>query len=509
MSSPISEDACGTSPRLLKTADRGRRNISDELFRTASLEAAIRDSLILKENLDLEALNPQQGLQRLLSTKSAISTHSSLAERYNAAIGTSPMFREIGTGSVGIVFEHPGTIWCYKVQIAADNPKLANNYSMHMRVQKSFDKFSWLSIEVPRCGWYADENSDFWKSSRDRFPDGAALKPRDMRQAYALEHILPLPEPIRTRLIDFFCPPQSRDAAKSLSQNKDCLIRPMLGRRRRGAGTMFFSLRNFRLCTDMMQALEIKDCAKDYAQSIGEAMAVLHYDVCIDGRDVEFVLGSAPAESKASRNVMSLSDVVNLCPDSTSTRSTEPDFRERIICLWLLDFDACLDIERNQKGIDLRVEAFCINDRYCPRPGTGDQFIEDLWQHFVFHYKKTARHLNVPVWPVGAFITGVTKYFESRSQQQPPLSVSGAGLQRGAPAQNWRGGNRGGRGMSLGRLAGNLVARGGQSRNVSDRGGSGRNGQFGSMGGRGRGRGQRLSEGVGMANAIRRGREGA
>jgi hypothetical protein len=111
----------GTSKRLPKAADRRQEHQTDLSIssRTASLEAALRQNLTLEERLkeDASQETPQENLRRLLSTKSAISTSSSLAERQQVAIGTNAAFREIGTGSIGKVFEQPGTIWAFKLPL--------------------------------------------------------------------------------------------------------------------------------------------------------------------------------------------------------------------------------------------------------------------------------------------------------------------------------------------------------------------------------------------------------
>ncbi|KAL4908862.1 hypothetical protein BDW74DRAFT_174090 [Aspergillus multicolor] len=85
---------------------RERTDISDSSI-GGSLLSAMETNLRLEDRLKEEANEtPQERLKRLLSTKSAIST-SSFAERQQAAVGCRAPFREIGTGSIGKVFEQP------------------------------------------------------------------------------------------------------------------------------------------------------------------------------------------------------------------------------------------------------------------------------------------------------------------------------------------------------------------------------------------------------------------
>lgn len=166
------------SQRLPKVAERRVAMQSDTTqisSRAASLEAAIRENLALEAHLESMSLQetPQSSLARFLSIKSVVSTSSSLAARHQAAVGTSTAFREIGTGSIGKVFEHPGTIWAYKLPLGDDNAKLWNNYLMNRRIEDSFASLGPIAgqVEVPRAVWYATASTkEFWDEHIDRFP---------------------------------------------------------------------------------------------------------------------------------------------------------------------------------------------------------------------------------------------------------------------------------------------------------------------------------------------------
>jgi hypothetical protein len=276
------------------SAKGGRR----EQQRTDTTDSSWAGSLgsDLESNLRLagrlqkaEHETPQGLLKRLLSTKSAISTASSFAERQQAAVGRQGFFREIGTGSIGKVFEQPGEPWAFKVLLIDRMEKLWNNYIMHLRIQQSFDRLSYLAcqIEIPRAAWFANKNSEFWKDNLHLFPNDPTF-PRKPREILRMERIFPLPEPIRQALIDLFCNPNNVIQAKNDPSNKDCLVRLLLGRRRFGTsrpgGSMFFSLRNYKLHVDQIQMLDLD--AEEFAIGMADALAVLHWHTRIDAMDI-------------------------------------------------------------------------------------------------------------------------------------------------------------------------------------------------------------------------------
>lgn len=209
MSESASEQAFGSPSGLARIEDRRRefRPESSTSSRSVSLEAALLQNLRLEDKLkaDADNLSPKETLKRFLSVRSVISTTSSTAEQYQAAVGRVTPFREIGTGSIGKVFEHPGTIWAYKLPLLDKSDKLWNNYVMHVRVQDSFDKLGNLSglVEIPRCAWFASPESEFWSDNLDLFPSTQEF-PRKPRQVLCMERIFPLPQPVRETLIDIF-----------------------------------------------------------------------------------------------------------------------------------------------------------------------------------------------------------------------------------------------------------------------------------------------------------------
>lgn len=348
-------------------------------------------NLTLQDRLEAEASGetPEALLKRMLSIRSVVSTSSSFAQQQQAAIGTNAAFREIGTGSIGKVFEHPGTVFVYKLPITDNIGKLWNNYTKHIRIYSSFKSLPYVQnqVEIPRCFWYATPATEsFWKDNLERFPELAHF-PRIPRHALCMERIFPLPRPVRHALIDRYCPARARQQMKGNEANKDCLLRPCLGRLKYGTGSLFFTLRNFKLHANEIKELDLP--VSDLCYGIAHAIAVLHWHTKIDGMDVEFVLGSSPAEEQRIQVGVDLARVMGLEPHTSTYEEatrTGPDFTKRITALWMIDFDDCSDITMDAAGVDMAVKAFIETNIYAPRPNSGDLYIDSLWRTFAEKY---------------------------------------------------------------------------------------------------------------------------
>lgn len=256
---------------------------TDISSRSTSFSLAMQRTLALEQQLESEANEHplDVALRRMLSLGSVISTTSSFAERQD------PDFREIGKGSIGVVYEHPGTTRCYKLPLLDSSGKLWNNYQIHTIVQEAFLKAR-LTIEtevwIPLAFWYANKDtSEFWDSNLDKFPFTETF-PKKTRSVFCMERVPPIPQRFRHHLIDKYCP-GDKESAKSYAPNQDCLVRPLLGRRGRGSGTLAFSLRNFPLHLDQFKELNLN--VTHYVQAMAEAMAVLHGVAKVDAMDID------------------------------------------------------------------------------------------------------------------------------------------------------------------------------------------------------------------------------
>ncbi|RAK96769.1 zinc finger protein [Aspergillus ibericus CBS 121593] len=425
---------------------------------TSSLADALQQNLQLEDKLRRdENETPQARLQRMLSTRSVISTSSSFAERQQAAIGSRNPFREIGVGSIGKVFEQPGTPWAFKVLLIDRTEKLWNNYVMHLRIQQSFDKLGEIPglVEIPRVAWFADKDSEFWPENLHLFPNETGF-PRQAREVMCMERVFPLPQPVRNALIELFCNPINAPAAKNDPLNKDCLIRLFLGRKRVGTsrpgGSMFFSLRNYKLHADQIQELQLD--ADEYARNMADALAVLHWHTNIDTMDLEFVLGSSPFDQNAVRRQMRLPDIERLRPGTSTfehTTNASLNFKKRIVSLWLIDFDACAPITMNAAGVQQAAKAFMENDPYYPRPFSNDTYMENLSRIFSQRYVETGKKITIGSSQglPAQFVQEVVKRFSQRSQSSrsgdlQAAATSSASAGRGQQPSYQRGGPVGG-----------------------------------------------------------------
>lgn len=176
---------------------------------------------------------------RSLSGCSVISTASSFALKHQQARRDDnlQLFRQIGAGSCGVVFEQIGTTRVIKYSTnsfsLAPSVQLWNDLMMHKAINESFDRVASTDIRceirIPRCYQYVSQNDiAWWDANIDRFP--TAFHHRS--HVLISERILPVPHTARVALINLYCPPHLRDTAKLQDGNKDCLIRLYLGKRR-------------------------------------------------------------------------------------------------------------------------------------------------------------------------------------------------------------------------------------------------------------------------------------
>ena len=93
------------------------------------------------------------------------------------------------------------------------------------------------------------------------------------------------------------------------------------------------------------------------ARELGRAFAVIHWEACVDGRDIEFVFGGPRSEAST----------------SSVTCTTQ---------IWVLDFNQCSEVTVTSAGVDKCIDACLCNDPYYPRPHKQP----DLWLQFAGAY---------------------------------------------------------------------------------------------------------------------------
>jgi hypothetical protein len=303
-------------------------------------------------------------------TATKLHGHTSISLHHYAIMESHNNFHQIGIGFCGSVWspaQDPNKTSAFKREDGGPGRSLSNDFTMHKRAIEGLRRLADLNstnssaslappAQIPYCHRLIEASDTWWETNLQNFPTG--YSPCTVLHT---ERIPPLPQKAREFLIDRYCPDSGKKVIKADINNKDCLVRAYLGRRRfSNAKSRFFSLRNFPLHLDQMEDLGVNITL--YAAMIADALAALHWYAAIDANDVEFVI--APPRLKPTRSLTS-----NVFGDHT---------------LWLLDFDCCKDMSMDEKGVEQAVEAFFKNDPFYPRPG------QPLWDLFRNQYLQTS-----------------------------------------------------------------------------------------------------------------------
>jgi hypothetical protein len=322
---------------------------------------------------------------------------------------TQRTFRHIGEGQCGIAFALIGTNEVLKVAKPGKEDALWNDAQMHNLVQEAF-KDSPMSlrqnIALPNASkWVQPDDLVFWESYLGYFNE-------KFERTYGLvsSRIYALPFPVRAALFDAFAPSaleNNRAAELAKPENKDCLVRPYLGRRLGKDPRPALRLRNFPLYVDDMEKLSLDTHL--YAKIMAQALAILHWKAGVDANDVEFVLGSSP-KIKA---LPSSAEMFKSTKDDVKFKGEDLDFTHRSVSLWLLDFNMCEKINRDQTTLKKMVNGFMWNDPYNPRPSknSADQ---KLWITFRKEYLDASIKLGYKN-DGFAFVDAIEKECEKKS----------------------------------------------------------------------------------------------
>ncbi|KAL6401111.1 Protein of unknown function DUF3669, zinc finger protein [Ilyonectria robusta] len=306
-------------------------------------------------------------------------------------------FRKIGFGQCGLIFERPGREYVVKVAKQEFKDALMVDYQVHQAVYAAFSRqITIVECRVPKVIKHIPSHDSHWWEQRGPlfterhgdfpFPSSALMS----------ERILPLPKIVRTALIARFCERSMQADALINHLNRDCLARIYLGKRLRPNTPLQrnFSLRNFNFHLDRMLGLKLP--VEDYARAIGDALAIMHWDANVDGYDVEFVLGSeaANAPPRADGSLQNKS--------TDSVLDTAFDLKNKIIRIWLLDFNLCsrweeaIGWEEPEALINQLVIAFFENDPYYPLPLMENRADEKLWCAFRDSYLAKSEEILSP-----------------------------------------------------------------------------------------------------------------
>lgn len=236
--------------------------------------------------------------------------------------------------------------------------------------EKIIDSGIRARVQIPNCIEFIPATASWWKTNATRFPEQYQIPCNTLISG----HIAPFPKAVRERLVELYCPVQSRETIKQSEQNQDCLIRPYLGRRRqleRNSRFKAFSLRSYPLHVDQMEEMGLN--AVLYAQIMAETVAHLFWVTRIDACDIEFVLAPPPDDH----------------PLRTSSVISSKVLGDHV--LWILDFDCCREIEMDDLGVERAARAFLTNDRFYPRPGGDNANDQALWEEFKSRFLTLSR----------------------------------------------------------------------------------------------------------------------
>lgn len=367
MSRRVNEDSEESAPTLSPAVVNDI--ILAERFLSLGIEEGGNDEEVIVEVND--SLPPATTLHRYFSVRSVLSTTSSQAIEQQEAADTTEMtaLREIGSGMCGMVFDIVGTGYVVKRATGATffAKQIKQDFESHKKLYKSHHNIE--DVMVPKPIEFVDAAGCFdWQQRHNRWFKDYDARYREPASILVSQRIFPLPKLIRGSLIQLFCPQPLQWAAKDDKKNKSCLVRIYLGVRRTKAESHdHFSLRNFELTLDLMADIGLNPIR--FADNMGSSLATMHWDAKVDGRDVEYVLGSAPSPAEST---------------DCEPKKTPLNFLRRTVNLWLLDFNQCEPINVDEVGVEQCFKAFWDNDPYYPRPNVDTA----LWKVFRTAYVK-------------------------------------------------------------------------------------------------------------------------
>lgn len=298
-------------------------------------------------------------------------------------LDTNPLgnFRRIGQGCCGTVWTPEHLPIALKRADGASTRYLWKEYYCQTRALEAMNRMGSANaptVCIPRCYWYTNASDDAWWSTILPLFPAQTLGCNTM----CSDLIPSLPEDMISRLIERYCPSDLQHEIKTRDTSRHCIARLYLGRHREGRPSRFFSLRNYGLSLDQAEQLQLP--VETYAQTMGETLAMLHWEANLDANDVEFVLGSSQPTRQA--RLMSSGAIAALPYNARTRAETRVTRLKRSghktgggtgeLAVWLLDFDCCGPMSMDDAGIETAASAFYRNDPYFPRPGG------QLWSTF-------------------------------------------------------------------------------------------------------------------------------
>ncbi|KAL3464547.1 zinc finger protein-domain-containing protein [Aspergillus heterothallicus] len=264
--------------------------------------------------------------------------------------------QRIGGGACGTVWAASETGVAYKREDGSSHRSLFHDFETHQHILPAN---STCNINIPLCHRFIAPTDAWWADNLDQFPLGD--EPCNMIE---MQRIPPVAESARKLLIQRYCPTSLVNEILRSETNRDCLIRPYLGRRRirpTSAPSRFkaFSLRNYPLHLNQMEEIGIpEEDILGYSRKMADTLAFLHW---VATRGTWF-----------------------------NTLGTHE--------MWMLDFDLAQPMTMDEQGIQQAASAFWGNDPYFPRPDEHSS----IWKAFREQYiKESDSWISVTDSPTG------------------------------------------------------------------------------------------------------------
>ncbi|ETS79966.1 hypothetical protein PFICI_07495 [Pestalotiopsis fici W106-1] len=324
-------------------------------------------------------------------------------------------FRVIGRGTCGTVYEHAGLPTEVAIKVGSDRAAIKRDFNHALRAYNASraprspvslftgplpdDEAATLDIPrplVPRPRKMLDDH-DLGRLGRrglrleavdDELSDGGPedFTGAEIPSAWEVERIGPIAATVRDALVDLYVQPALRETLRANDESRDCLVRVYLGaqapsssrQRQRRQWHLDSGLRNAPLYLDQMDEARLDPCM--LAEEVGVGIATCQWAACLDGMDVEFVLGGPRLPRYRDRA-------------ECAAMPEQPEAR-----MWMLDYDKTTLLPFVARGsqcpsAEELVERFAVsmhgNDPYFPRPSLD----RALWDRFVEVYVLTARSI--------------------------------------------------------------------------------------------------------------------
>lgn len=277
-----------------------------------------------------------------------------------------------GRRHVMIVMDSNGFNSVIKLPRRGTNPFLRAKGQIQKIIRQRFISYG-CKIRIPEVYFY----DHYWH------PKDCLGAPRGLlhaNNALCMERIPSISSRARSLLVEKLVPENERQAVRSNPLNKKLLARVYLGK----SDYVNFPRRiyqnsdTFTLCDVVLSLKDMDDMGLDLdkiAGEMGSALAIVHWSAMLDGRGIEFVLGSTERGQNA---------------------------------IWCHDFDRCTFISLDVDGVYKAFRAFQLNAPFLPRrtvPGTRAQTNMDI---FVYHYQRTS---NMILWNQKADIQSLPSKF--------------------------------------------------------------------------------------------------